>query len=283
MQISTHTISGIELFDVKRINRATIADGDLLSAYVYEPLIQNEDILASAVGSAYNAIDDINRTLQDKKDKQDVISLSGSATKTIKNITQNENGEMTVEFQDIDLPPEVPNVELISTDNSIAISATSVGNDVTYDLSIGVAPTGSSNKGVYEFTVTKVLDGSGAGLWAGDGLTVDNINETFVNCTSATCPVHIVLDSYGRLKTILRTGYNSITCISHTYVSQDANFANELGMWGYDDLCQVIAGMNRTWHLQHNGMLDQNGIRSTTGTLKTGTLTIKFTFVFEVL
>jgi tellurite resistance-related uncharacterized protein len=136
MQISTHTISGIELFDVKRINRATIADGDLLSAYVYEPLIQNEDILASAVGSAYNAIDYINHTLQDKKDKQDVISLSGSATKTIKNITQNANGEMTVEFQDIDLPPEVPNVELISTDDSISISATSVGNDVTYDLSV---------------------------------------------------------------------------------------------------------------------------------------------------
>ena len=136
MQVSTHTISGIELFDVKRINRATIADGELLNNYVYEPLIQNEDILASAVGSAYNAIDYINHTLQDKKDKQDVISLSGSATKTVKKITQNENGEMTVEFQDIDLPPEVPNVELISTDESISISATSVGNDVTYDLSV---------------------------------------------------------------------------------------------------------------------------------------------------
>lgn len=136
MPVSTHTISGIELFDVKHINRATIADGNLLNTYVYEPLIQNEDILASAVGSAYNAIADINHTLQDKKDKQDVISLSGSATKTIKNITQNANGEMNVEFQDIDLPPEVPNVELISTDESISISATSAGNDVTYDLSI---------------------------------------------------------------------------------------------------------------------------------------------------
>jgi len=133
MPVSTHIISGIELFDVTSINRATIADGNLLNTYVYEPLTQNEDILASAVGSAYNAIDDINSTLQDKKDKQDVISLSGSATKTIKNITQNANGEMTVEFQDIDLPP---NVELISTDDTISISATSVGNAVTYDLSV---------------------------------------------------------------------------------------------------------------------------------------------------
>lgn len=133
MPVSTHTISGIELFDVKSISRATIADGNLLNTYVYEPLRQNEDILASAVGSAYNAIDDINSALQDKKDKQDVISLSSSATKTVKKITQNENGEMTVEFQDIDLPP---NVELISTDDTISISATSVGNDVTYDLSV---------------------------------------------------------------------------------------------------------------------------------------------------
>lgn len=144
-------------------------------------------------------------------------------------------------------------------------------------------PTGSSNKGVYEFTVTKVLDGSGVEIWDGDGLTVDNINETFVNCTSATCPVHIVLDSYGGLRTSLASGYNSITCISHTYVSQDANFANELGMWGHDNLCQVIAGMNRTWYLQHNSALDQNGIRFTTSTLKTGTVTIKFDFVFDVL
>ena len=51
MTVSTHTISGIELFDVKHINRATIEDGNLLNTYVYEPLIQNEDILASAVGA----------------------------------------------------------------------------------------------------------------------------------------------------------------------------------------------------------------------------------------
>lgn len=146
-----------------------------------------------------------------------------------------------------------------------------------------VASTGSSNKGVYEFTVTKVLDGTGTELWNGTGLTVDNIDETFVNCTDSTCPIRIVLDSYGRLKASLVAGYNSITCISHTYVSSNANFANELGMWGLDDLCQVVAGMNRTWYLQHGSLLDQNGIRSTTQTAKTGTLTIKFDFVFDVL
>ena len=120
MPVSTHTISGIELFDVTRINRATIADGNLLSAYVYEPLIQNEDILASAVGSAYNAIADINSTLQDKKDKQDVISLSGSATKTVKKITQNENGVVSAEFENIAL---TPNVEITSPSGTLDVKS----------------------------------------------------------------------------------------------------------------------------------------------------------------
>ena len=145
-----------------------------------------------------------------------------------------------------------------------------------------VASTGSSNKGVYELTVTIVLDEADT-IWDGNGLTQDNITVTFVNCTAATCPIRIVLDSYGGLEARLAAGYNSITCTSHTYVSSDANFANDLGMWGYDNLCQVIAGMNRTWYLQHNSVLDQNGIRSTTQTAKSGTLTIKFDFVFDVL
>ena len=141
---------------------------------------------------------------------------------------------------------------------------------------------GASNYGVYEFTVTKVLNGTGTSLWSGDGLTNADISETFINCTTSTCPVHLRLDSYGRLSVSLATGYDSITCESHTYVSSNANFATELGMWGYDNLCQVVAGMNRTWYLTRNDILDQNGIRSTTETLKSGTLTIKFDFVFEV-
>lgn len=141
---------------------------------------------------------------------------------------------------------------------------------------------GSGNVGVYEFTVTKVLDGTGTQLWSGDGLTASNISESFINCTAENCPVRISLDTYGGLRTSLVAGYGSITCESHTFVSSNANFANELGMWGYDDLCQVVAGMNRTWYLTHGASLDQNGIRSTTETLKNGTLTIKFDFVFEV-
>lgn len=144
MPVSTHTISGIELFDVKHLNRATIADGNLLNAYVCEPLIKNEDILASAVGSAYNAIDDINSTLQNKKDIQDKLSFSGSATKTVKKITQDENGVMSAEFEDIAL---TPNVEITSPSGTLDVKSSfdAQTNTTTFEIDVSANNTYSAN------------------------------------------------------------------------------------------------------------------------------------------
>ena len=82
----------------------------------------------------------IESTLTNKKDKQPTKSFNGSATKTIKNISQNANGELTVEFEDIDLPQEVPNVEITSKDNSVQITeSTDVQtNTKKFDLSVNV-------------------------------------------------------------------------------------------------------------------------------------------------
>lgn len=144
MPVSTHTISGIELFDVKHLNRATIADGNLLNTYVCEPLIKNEDILASAVGSAYNAIDDINRTLQNKKDTQDKLSFSGSATKTVKKITQDENGVVSAEFEDIAL---TPNVEITSPSGTLDVKSSfdAQTNTTTFEIDVSANNTYSAN------------------------------------------------------------------------------------------------------------------------------------------
>lgn len=83
-------------------------------------------------------VDDIEDTLPNKKDKQASLEFTGSATKTIKKITQNANGEMNVEFEDIDLPQEVPNVNVTSSDSSIAVTATidPSTNTKTFDLSV---------------------------------------------------------------------------------------------------------------------------------------------------
>lgn len=90
-------------------------------------------------------IQNINTSLENKKDKQAELNFNGSATKTIKKITQYPNGEMNVEFEDIDLPQEVPNVEITSEDSSVNITSSvdAVTNTKTFDLSVNVedAPT----------------------------------------------------------------------------------------------------------------------------------------------
>ena len=90
-------------------------------------------------------IQNINTSLENKKDKQTELNFNGSATKTVKKITQYPNGEMNVEFEDIDLPQEVPNVEITSEDKSIKVSETTdvQTNTKKFDLSVNIedAPT----------------------------------------------------------------------------------------------------------------------------------------------
>ena len=83
-------------------------------------------------------INGIDSSLTDKKDKQTVLTFDGSATKTVKKITQNANGELNVEFEDINLPQEVPNVEIKSKDGSVNVaeSTDSQTNTKTFDLSV---------------------------------------------------------------------------------------------------------------------------------------------------
>lgn len=90
-------------------------------------------------------INGIDSSLAKKKDKQNELNFNGSATKTVKKIIQYPNGELNVEFEDIDLPQEVPNVEITSADSSVNITASvdAETNTKTFDLSVNIedAPT----------------------------------------------------------------------------------------------------------------------------------------------
>ena len=90
------------------------------------------------IGGLQTNVESIELSLANKKDKQTELNFNGSATKTIKSITQNTNGEINVEYEDIDLPQEVPNVEITSDDNSIDVveSTDSQTNTKTFDLSV---------------------------------------------------------------------------------------------------------------------------------------------------
>ncbi len=118
---------------------SVLVDRTELPNGVQYDLSVNTDIIATKEDVS-DLENEINDKLDDKKDKQTALTFNGAATKTIKKITQNANGEMNVEFEDIDLPPEVPNVEITSEDNSIQVTeSTDVQtNTKTFDLSVNI-------------------------------------------------------------------------------------------------------------------------------------------------
>ena len=97
------------------------------------------------IGQIQEDINGIDSSLAKKKDKQNELNFNGSATKTVKKITQYPNGELDVEFEDIDLPQEVPNVTITSEDDSIQVKETTdiQTNTKKFDLSVNIedAPT----------------------------------------------------------------------------------------------------------------------------------------------
>ena len=113
------------------VNRTELPNG------VQYDLTVNTDIIATKE-YVDGEVDNLQSQIDDKKDKQSALSFNGSATKTIKKITQNANGEMNVEFEDIDLPPEVPNVEITSPNGTIDVhSSTDVQtNTKTFTIDV---------------------------------------------------------------------------------------------------------------------------------------------------
>lgn len=105
--------------------------------------------LTEVVNGHTTEIGQIKDSLINKKDKQPPKNFNGSATKTVKTITQNDNGELTVEFADIDLPSEVPNVEITSPNGTIDVqSSTDVQTNTktfTIDVNKGAVPYAISN------------------------------------------------------------------------------------------------------------------------------------------
>lgn len=100
----------------------------------------NTDIIATNE-MVENVSANIQDELDNKKDLQEEKSYSGSQTKTITNISQDENGVITVTYEDIDLPPEVPNVEITSPNGTIDVQSTTDVQTNTKTFTIDVNAT----------------------------------------------------------------------------------------------------------------------------------------------
>lgn len=99
----------------------TPADGGAVISNT-ERINELEELVVSAVTGLQGQIDDINEALDGKKDKQEEYSVTLTSTQTVSAIMQNENGEIEVIYQEIDLPEEVPNVDIVSPASTINIT-----------------------------------------------------------------------------------------------------------------------------------------------------------------
>ena len=129
----------------------TPADGGAVISNT-ERINELEDTLVSAVTGLQGQIDDINDALENKKDKQEPYSVTLTPTQTVSAIIQNENGEMEVIYQEIDLPEEVPNVDIVSPASTISITTHIDEETNTKTFSIDLSDLGHLEYGQYMAT-----------------------------------------------------------------------------------------------------------------------------------
>ena len=82
-----------------------------------------DDEFVKQVNDNTNDISDVVSALENKKNKQQPYSVSGNATKTVKSVSQNANGNVSVEFENIEFPQQVPNVEITSPNDTIDVQS----------------------------------------------------------------------------------------------------------------------------------------------------------------
>ena len=129
----------------------TPADGGAVISNT-ERINELEETLVSAVTGLQGQIDDINDALENKKDKQEPYSVTLTPTQTVSAIIQNENGEMEVIYQEIDLPEEVPNVDIVSPASTISITTHIDEETNTKTFSIDLSDLGHLEYGQYMAT-----------------------------------------------------------------------------------------------------------------------------------
>lgn len=96
---------------------------DLSIADTIAPVTAEVDEHDRQITQIEHDISDINGTLSNKKDKQDPYVAEGGVTKTITRVEQDRNGNLNVTYSDIDLPPEVPTVEITSPNGTLNVAS----------------------------------------------------------------------------------------------------------------------------------------------------------------
>lgn len=82
--------------------------------------------------------EDVESLEQNKKDivRQTSYTANGSSVKTIKKLTQDPNGEVDVEFEDIEFPQQAPDVDVVSPNGTLDVQEEVEGNHKIIKLDV---------------------------------------------------------------------------------------------------------------------------------------------------
>ena len=204
------------------------------------------------IGQIKVDVADIESSLLNKKDKQQLKSFNGSSKQTIKNISQTKNGELNVEFENIDFPDFKLPSDVVRDSNYVHIEGatevplkdgnTSVGVSTKYAREDHIHPTDTSREAIANKT-TVILGTSN------DKYPTDEAVAKFVNSSIATNTANYISNNGNPF-----TSVEQLNTYTGTVTNNDYAFVNGIDSDGntyYDRYKATVKGSSVTWSLEY--------------------------------
>lgn len=204
------------------------------------------------IGKIKVDVADIESSLLNKKDKQQLKSFKGSSKQTIKNISQTENGELSVEFENIDFPDFKLPSDVVRDSNYVHIDGatevplkdgnTSVGVSTKYAREDHIHPTDTSREAIANKT-TVILGTSN------DKYPTDEAVAKFVNSSIATNTANYISNNGNPF-----TSVEQLNAYTGIVTNNDYAFVNGIDSDGntyYDRYKATVKGSSVTWSLEY--------------------------------
>ena len=204
------------------------------------------------IGQIKVDVADIESSLLNKKDKQQLKSFKGSSKQTIKNISQTENGELSVEFEVIDFPDFKLPSDIVRDSNYVHIDGatevplkdgiTSVGVSTKYAREDHIHPTDTSREAIANKT-TVILGTSN------DKYPTDEAVAKFVNSSIATNTANYISNNGNPF-----TSVEQLNAYTGIVTNNDYAFVNGIDSDGntyYDRYKATVNGSSVTWSLEY--------------------------------
>ena len=204
------------------------------------------------IGQIKVDVADIESSLLNKKDKQQLKSFKGSSKQTIKNISQTENGELSVEFEVIDFPDFKLPSDVVRDSNYVHIEGatevplkdgnTSVGVSTKYAREDHIHPTDTSREAIANKT-TVILGTSN------DKYPTDEAVAKFVNSSIATNTANYISNNGSPFISV-----EQLNAYTGTVTNNDYAFVNGIDSDGntyYDRYKATVKGSSVTWSLEY--------------------------------